>query len=73
MKESYGPAQNTSMRTTLGNYAVPIALVIIAVWAVATFYFSAPGWFHGLLTGGIFLLLWGIAARPVRREPPPSK
>ena len=56
------------MRNTLGSYAIPIALVILAVWAVATFYFSAPGWFHGLLTGGIFLLIWGIIARPSKTE-----
>ena len=58
------------MRNTFGSYAIPIALVILAAWAVATFYFSAPGWFHGFLTGGIFLLLWGIAVRPARVERP---
>ena len=61
------------MRNTLGNYAIPIALIILAVWAVATFYFSAPGWFHGLLTGGIFLLLLGIAARPTKKPRPHLK
>ena len=76
MKASYAPFQNRSMRNTLGSYAIPIALVILVVWAVATFYFSAPGWFHGFLTGGIFLLLWGIAVRPAKTEqsqPPHSK
>jgi hypothetical protein len=52
---------------------IPIALVILVAWAVATFYFSAPGWFHGFLTGGIFLLLWGIVDRPTRGERPRSK
>ena len=49
---------------------IPIALVILVAWAVATFYFSAPGWFHVFLTGGIFLLLWGIVDRPARGERP---
>ena len=52
---------------------IPTALVILVAWAVATFYFSAPGWFHGFLTGGIFLLLWGIVDRPARGERPRSK
>lgn len=73
MKASYGPDQNRSMRRSLGSYMIPIALVIILAWAVATFYFSAPGWFHGFLTGGIFLLLWGIVDRPTRGAPPRSK
>ncbi|HEX8850332.1 MAG TPA: hypothetical protein VF761_12425 [Gemmatimonadaceae bacterium] len=54
------------MRTFLTGSAIPIALVVLVLWAVGTFYFEAPGWFHGLLTGGIFLLLWGIVARPKR-------
>ncbi|HEX2779740.1 MAG TPA: hypothetical protein VHM30_09585 [Gemmatimonadaceae bacterium] len=54
------------MRTFFGSAAIPIALVMLALWAVGTFYFEAPGWFHGLLTAGIFLLLWGIVARPKR-------
>jgi ABC-type multidrug transport system permease subunit len=54
------------MRHSLGSYLIPIALVMLVAWAVATFYFSAPGWFHGFLTLGIFLLLWGIIDRPTK-------
>ncbi|HEX2717902.1 MAG TPA: hypothetical protein VHM67_09505 [Gemmatimonadaceae bacterium] len=48
--------------------AIPLALIIIVIWGVGTFYFEPPGWFHGLLTGGLFLLFWGIVVR--RREAP---
>jgi len=61
------------MRHSLSSYMIPIAIVILIAWAVATFYFSAPGWFHGFLTLGIFLLLWGIVDRSTRREHPRSK
>ena len=60
------------MRHPLRNYLIPISLVMLVAWAVATFYYSAPGWFHGFLTLGIFLLLWGIIDRPTRGERPPQ-
>jgi hypothetical protein len=52
------------MRPLLEKIAVPLAIIVLVLWGVGTFYFEAPGWFHGLLTGGIFLLLWGIVSRP---------
>ena len=52
------------MRQLLEKIAVPLAIVILVLWGVGTFYFEAPGWFHALLTGGVFLLLWGIVSRP---------
>lgn len=55
------------MRRFLAVTAIPLALIIIVIWGVGTFYFEPPGWFHGLLTGGLFLLFWGIV---VRREAP---
>jgi ABC-type multidrug transport system permease subunit len=61
------------MRHSLRNYLIPIALVMLLAWAVATFYFSAPGWFHGFLTLGIFLLLWGIIDRPTNGARPRPK
>ena len=39
------------------------ALAMLAVWAVATFKFDAPGWVHVLLTAGVFLLIWRIVVR----------
>jgi hypothetical protein len=59
------------MRNFITGAAIPIALVVLVLWAVGTFYFEAPGWFHGLLTGGVFLLLWGIVSRrPVDARTP---
>ena len=52
------------MRRSLGTTAIPIAIIMLVLWAVGTFSFEAPGWFHGLLTAGIFLLIWGIISRP---------
>ena len=37
------------------------AIVMLIVWAVATFALDAPGWIHLLLTVGVFLLIWRIA------------
>ena len=47
------------------------ALVMLVVWGVATFSFTAPGWVHLLLTAGVFLLIWRIVARgtPPPRDP----
>ena len=52
------------MRQLLTKIAIPLSVIVLVLWAIGTFYFEAPGWFHGLLTGGIFLLLWGVVSRP---------
>ena len=39
------------------------AVLILAGWAVWTFAFSAPGWAHILLMGGMFLLIYRIVVR----------
>jgi hypothetical protein len=39
-----------------------VAVVILAVWGVGT-WFDAPGWIHLLLTTGVFLLVWRIVTR----------
>lgn len=44
----------------LGIFA---AFVILAIWAVGTFAFDAPGWINLLLTGGVFLLIWRVTIR----------
>ncbi|MEW5917862.1 MAG: DUF5670 family protein [Gemmatimonadota bacterium] len=40
-----------------------IAIAMLAVWAVGTFFYEAPGWLHLLLTVGVFVLIWRIVAR----------
>jgi hypothetical protein len=52
------------MRSLLLKIAIPLAVIVLVLWGVGTFYFEAPGWFHGLLTIGVVLLLWGIVSRP---------
>ena len=40
------------------------ALVMLAVWAVATFVLNeAPGWINLLLSVGVFLAIWRIVVR----------
>ena len=59
------------MRRFLAVTAIPIALVILVLWGVGTFYFEPRGWFHGLLTGGLFLLIWGVVVRGGQRREAP--
>jgi threonine/homoserine/homoserine lactone efflux protein len=40
-----------------------IAIVMLLVWGVGTFFAEAPGWLHLLLTVGVFLLIWRIVVR----------
>jgi hypothetical protein len=46
-----------------------LALAMIAGWGVWTFAFDAPGWAHILLTLGMFLLMYRIAARGTASYP----
>ena len=48
------------------------ALAMLVAWSVGTLMFEAPGWLHGLLTAGVFLLIWRIVVRgtPARPKPP---
>lgn len=39
------------------------AIVMLAIWAFATFTTEAPGWIHLLLTVGVFLLIYRIVVR----------
>ena len=49
------------------DIGIVVALVMLVVWAAGTFVFGpAPGWLHGLLTLGVFLLIWRIVVRGTR-------
>jgi uncharacterized protein (DUF983 family) len=39
------------------------AIVMLGIWAFATFTTEAPGWIHLLLTAGVFLLIYRIVVR----------
>ena len=45
------------------DLGIVAAVAMLAVWAVWTFMFNAPGWVHILLMGGLFLLIYRIVAR----------
>lgn len=55
------------MRRGLAVLAIPIAAVMLLLWLVGTLL-EGPGWIHGLLTAGVFLLIYGVV---VRGTPPP--
>lgn len=44
------------------------AIAMLVVWAVGAFAFAGPGWIHLLLTAGVSLLIWRIAARAAPDE-----
>ena len=50
-------------KSNFAKLGIPLALVMLAVWAVATFAYEAPGWVHMLLTVGVFLLIYSIVVR----------
>ena len=54
-------------RRPLEALGIPLGLIMLAVWAVATFAFSGPGWVHLLLILGVFMVIWGIVARGAAR------
>jgi uncharacterized membrane protein len=46
------------------------AIAILVVWAIAALVLQGPGWVHLLLTMGVSLLIYRIAARGSSRERP---
>jgi hypothetical protein len=59
-----------SRESLIESLALPIGILMLIVWAVATFALSAPGWVHALLMLGVFSVLWGVVARGT---PPPKR
>jgi hypothetical protein len=39
------------------------AIVMLVLWAGGTFFLDSPGWINLMLSVGVFLLIWRIAAR----------
>lgn len=60
-----------SRESLIESLALPIGIIMLIVWAVATFVLTAPGWIHALLTLGVFAIVWGVVARgtPSPRKP----
>lgn len=43
------------------------AVAMLVLWAAGTLFWDAPGWFHGLLSLGVFLLIVRVVARGTRQ------
>lgn len=57
------------------SHAVPALIsgaLMLVIWAYVTITTVAPGWVHILLTAGVFLLIYGIAARDTSAPGPPG-
>jgi hypothetical protein len=48
------------------NWGVIVAVLLLIVWAVGTLG-EWGGWVHGLLTAGVFLLVWAVVRSNKRR------
>lgn len=51
------------------------AIVMLLGWAIATFFFDAPGFVHIFLTLGVTMLIWRIVKRSTpdtAAAPPPA-
>jgi hypothetical protein len=59
------------MRSILDPGIIASVLMLVA-WAVRTYLFGAPGWWHALLTFGVFLLIWRIVVRGTPAPAAPS-
>jgi uncharacterized membrane protein len=49
------------------------AIVMLGIWAFATFTTEAPGWIHLLLSVGVFLLIYRIVVRGTSAKTKDSK
>jgi uncharacterized membrane protein len=57
------------------DLGIVTGIAMLVLWAIATFAFEAPGWVHGLLTAGVFLIIYRIVARgtPAPKDEPPRR
>ncbi len=57
------PAPPSIRRPRMDLWTV-VAAILLVVWAGVTFALApAPGWVHGLLTAGVFLLIYRVVVR----------
>lgn len=45
------------------------AIALLVGWALGTWFLEPPGWFHFLLSLGVFALIWRIVSRDVPKGP----
>jgi hypothetical protein len=46
-----------------------VGIVMLIIWAIGALMFDGPGWINGLLTIGVFVVIWRIVVRGDRRHP----
>ena len=51
----------------MDKYSI-VGILMLVAWAYVTLTSAAPGWIHLLLTGGVFLLIYGIVNRKKRGD-----
>jgi len=44
------------------------AVLMLVIWALGTVMLEPPGWFHGLLSVGVFLLIIRVVALGSRKK-----
>jgi hypothetical protein len=54
------------------DIGILIGVALIAIWGIGALMFDGPGWLNGLLTVGVFVVIWRIVVRGDRRHPTPS-
>ena len=52
------------------DIGIVAAIAMLAVWALGSFVYEAPGWIHLLLSVGLFVLMWRIVVRGTSRDVP---
>ena len=55
------------------DIGIVAAIAMLAVWALGTFVYEAPGWIHLLLSVGLFVLMWRIVVRGTSRDVPRAR
>ena len=50
-----------------------LAILLLGFWAFAALVLEGPGWVHGILTVGVFLLIYRIVARGTRDNTKPPR
>ena len=59
------------IRNTFERFGTIIAIALLVIWAIGT-YFDGPGGIHLLLTIGVSMLIWRIVVRGDRAHPKPK-
>lgn len=45
---------------TVADPLLLFSILLLGIWAIAALVLEGPGWVHGLLTVGVFLLIYRI-------------